>query len=471
YNHPDFKEIIKVSNQGSYPRFNRKAFERVKDLSPLTKEIFIKALKKILVLNPLFEEFLTVLRQMLLNDLDENASRLDRDSRILLATHLSDYCFMTEFIFDVTEEEQSKVNALRSRLESDPDAMADAACVSTFACYDLLASLSSAAKIEELHAKNEVMHDLIHAQISRVHEEREIAQDIPSLTAIEDEISQKVREQYEEFPYPRWREVPKDVVTQECLTNEYKPADGAKVLIAGCGTGQEVVLHSYIWPHTDILAVDISRTSMAYAIGKTKDAGQENITYRHADILKLGEALEPESFDHISCGGVLHHMRDPLEGWKSLMGLLKPGGSMLISLYSDTARQIIARTRQIIADQGVANDRKSMLAFRRALPDLLSREDMMEMFNAVDFYTTSMFRDFIFHVQEHRFTIPQIADALEKFDLEFDRFLLPDPVLIRFRKRFPEDGSEHVLKNWEIFEKENPLTFAHMYSFLSRKKK
>ncbi len=32
-------------------------------------------------------------------------------------------------------------------------------------------------------------------------------------------------------------------------------------------------------------------------------------------------------FDLIECVGVLHHLGDPLAGWRVLVSLLKPGGS------------------------------------------------------------------------------------------------------------------------------------------------
>ena len=39
-----------------------------------------------------------------------------------------------------------------------------------------------------------------------------------------------------------------------------------------------------------------------------------------------------------------------------------------------------------------------------------------------DFYTMSTFRDLLFHVQEHRFTIPKIKDCLAQLGLTFCGF-------------------------------------------------
>ena len=45
----------------------------------------------------------------------------------------------------------------------------------------------------------------------------------------------------------------------------------------------------------------------------------------------------PEGFDFISSLGVLHHLDDPFEGFKRLVGLLAPEGQILLYLYSRPA--------------------------------------------------------------------------------------------------------------------------------------
>ena len=60
-----------------------------------------------------------------------------------------------------------------------------------------------------------------------------------------------------------------------------------------------------------------------------------------ADILHLHHL--GKEFDIIESTGVLHHMDEPMVGWKALVDLLKPGGLMKIGLYSDLARQHIVK--------------------------------------------------------------------------------------------------------------------------------
>ena len=44
-----------------------------------------------------------------------------------------------------------------------------------------------------------------------------------------------------------------------------------------------------------------------------------------------------EKFDIIESAGVLHHMSEPMTGWRVLTDLLKPSGLMRIGLYSELA--------------------------------------------------------------------------------------------------------------------------------------
>src|SRR5580704_15308453 len=135
-----------------------------------------------------------------------------------------------------------------------------------------------------------------------------------------------------------------------------------------------------------------------------------NVTYMQADILKLGAI--GRSFDVIEASGVLHHLRDPAEGWRILLSLLRPGGLMNVGLYSAPARSDVRAARAFIAERGfdrtaddIRNCRQEMLAFADGTP-------LRNIAKFPDFFTTSECRDLLFHVQEHQMTIPEIKAFL-----------------------------------------------------------
>ena len=77
-----------------------------------------------------------------------------------------------------------------------------------------------------------------------------------------------------------------------------------------------------------------------------------NIDYLHADILDLREL--GRKLDIIECTGVLHHMEDPMAGWKVLTDCLKDEGFMQVGLYSELARRDITKIfRYQVCQQGI----------------------------------------------------------------------------------------------------------------------
>jgi SAM-dependent methyltransferase len=72
---------------------------------------------------------------------------------------------------------------------------------------------------------------------------------------------------------------------------------------------------------------------------------RENVTVVQADI--FNPPFEPESFDVIVSIGVLHHTPDPRQAFRSLVGLLKPGGLIGIWVYhayhDDTLRMKLSQ--------------------------------------------------------------------------------------------------------------------------------
>jgi SAM-dependent methyltransferase len=214
-----------------------------------------------------------------------------------------------------------------------------------------------------------------------------------------------------------------------------------------------------------VLAVDLSLTSLSYAIRKTRALGLNNIDYAQADILKLGTI--GRSFDLIESSGVLHHLADPAQGWRVLLSLLRPGGLMHIGLYSALARADIRAARAFIAERGFGGSADDI---RRCRQELLACADGTPLKNVArypDFFTTSECRDLLFHVQEHQFTIPQIATFLRENNLAFIGFT--GQALHEYRKRFPEDPAATDLERWLVFEIENPEIFTGMYQFWVQK--
>jgi tetratricopeptide (TPR) repeat protein/SAM-dependent methyltransferase len=408
-------------------------------------------------------------------DLNDRASN---EEMVGFCCALARQCFLNEQVFAHTDDEFAQAQQLRDAVIA---ALAASAALpelrlAAVATYFPLHSLPGAASLLNRVWSDAVMGVLIQ-QVREPAQERQLRASIPALTAVENEVSRKVRQQYEENPYPRWTKA--DPPPQPLLFDQYLrrklPASVFQnlgktqidILIAGCGTGQHAIETAQRFSGANVLAVDLSLTSLAYAIRKTHALERSNIEYGQADILKL--AALGRSFDVIESSGVLHHLGDPIAGWRVLVSLLRPGGFMAIGLYSEIARADIVTARAFIAERGYGSTADDI---RRCRQELVALEDGRRFRNviaSVDFFSTSGCRDLLFHVQEHRLTIPRIADFIAANGLAFVGFELDHFTSQRYRTRFLNDKAMTDLASWDDFEREQPSTFAGMYQFWVQK--
>jgi hypothetical protein len=93
------------------------------------------------------------------------------------------------------------------------------------------------------------------------------------------------------------------------------------------------------------------------------------------------------------------------------------------------------------------------------------RTELSRLAGIYDFYSMSECRDLLFHVQEHRLSIPAIAEFLREQDLCFIGFELEDARARAYRARFSDDKPMTDLVKWNQFESERPDSFAAMYQF------
>jgi Tfp pilus assembly protein PilF/SAM-dependent methyltransferase len=420
------------------------------------------------------EHALTMLRRALLarTAVSENAASL-AGGELEFSGALSEQCFINEYVFAVTDAELAQARELQGRLESALVSGGRIAPLSLLAvaAYVPLHTLAHAEALLQRHWPEPVAR-VIEQQVREPRHERELRAGIPALTTIDDAVSQKVRDQYEEMPYPRWimpAPVGGATTIDWYLRNQFPLAafrglgkrDGLDILIAGCGTGQHSIESARRFPDAKVLAVDLSLASLSYAKRKTQELGRGNIEYVQADLLSLGTLRR--TFDVIESSGVLHHLGDWAQGWRVLLTLLKPGGVMHVGLYSAIARADFRAARALIAKRGYD---RSAADIRRCRQELMQSEDGTPLKNVTrypDFFSMSECRDLLFHVQEHQLTIPQIKAFLAAHGLIFLGFI--NAPAQAYRARFPNDPAMIDLDQWHTFETENPLTFVSMYQF------
>jgi 2-polyprenyl-3-methyl-5-hydroxy-6-metoxy-1,4-benzoquinol methylase len=440
------------------------------DLAAIADDILLRcALELVMLRGVTLELFLTQLRLALLRLADANVSHgaaVD-DGVIGLFCALAQQCFINEYVFAQSEMETALAGRLHDLLERQSAAggYISPLLLAAVAAYVPLHSLPGAQALLD-RAWPSYAADLLRQHIREPAEEQSYRRTIPALTAIEDETSLRVMQQYEENPYPRWTTNRLAVLTDDMKRQAGAAHSGASgpsrdILIAGCGSGQHAVEIAQYFPDARVLAVDISRPSLAYAQRKTREQGLCNIEYAQADILQLGGL--GRTFDRIGAIGVLHHLADPQAGWRILLSLLRPHGIMRLGLYSEAARRAVVEARALIAGRRLGATAENIRAFRQTI--LRSSDDprWKMLLGTGDFYSMSGCRDLLFNVMEHRFTVAEIAAFLRQHGLAFLGFELDARTIEKFQQQYPDALTD--LDCWAAFEAANPQTFRQMYIF------
>jgi SAM-dependent methyltransferase len=417
------------------------------------------------------ERYLTAIRRSILdNALNDGGSTPDA-STLAFCCALARQGFINEYVFAAGTEETANAERLKNALVAAASAGQSIAplILAAVGSYFPLGALEGSALLHN-RAWPPVVRALLNQQVAEPQHERQIREVIPHLTRIENAVSVAVRAQYEENPYPRWVLAPSNrgpVHVNTYLRRQFPAASLRElsterpidVLVAGCGTGQQAIVTARLFAPARVLAVDLSLSSLAYATRMTRALDVRNIEYGQADLVEL-PALG-RTFDLIEASGVLHHLADPMAGWRALLSMLRPGGLMHIGLYSKIGRGHIQAARAYFAGVGKHPTASDIRRCRRELLDT----PMKSLAGYADYFSISECRDLLFHVQEHQLTIAEIAAFLHEHRLDFIGFELAPQTLANYRSRFPQDRAMADLNGWEAFEMHNPATFAGMYQF------
>jgi Tfp pilus assembly protein PilF/2-polyprenyl-3-methyl-5-hydroxy-6-metoxy-1,4-benzoquinol methylase len=444
-------------------------------LERISKLDQLPLLQKLMRLCPLpdleLERVFTSIRSVLLEHVSALADTPFLES---FQVTLSLQCFLNEYVYFETERDTENIAGLRRRIEQrlaagKEPAVAEVLCLSSFRPlhrFRWSEDLSSLKKMPEIRER----------LITQPLAERKLAGEIRTLGPISNDVSIKVQRQYEENPYPRWAQLG---VTQSNLPlDEYLKGQGIRhhslrhralasprILVAGCGTGQHALQVALRHPESQVLAVDLSRVSLSYAQRQASSLGVTGLEFMQGDILDLAKL--GEHFDIIESIGVLHHMDDPSAGWAVLTELLSPSGLMKIGLYSELARKDIVTIRKEIVALGLQGCESEIRAFRHQIAQS-TKSHHKKLAMSKDFFSLSELRDAIFHIQEHRFTIPQLVQCLENLKLQFCGFT-PSELNHELDLYYNGQADRRDLNSWHQFEVDNPDTFRGMYQFWCQK--
>lgn len=390
-------------------------------------------------------------------------------------------CLNNEYVWYVSDAEKKILSDKLKSVKNTNGAALAWTDVAQLAMYSRLNEIlpnsnSRETAIGRIETMPPCLHKFVESYLAEHDEEMSLKKTIESFGAISRSASKLVAENYEQYPYPRWisMAVPGPGERHRRLREFFDDDELAflqqpfNILVAGCGTGNKAIEYALSYGnHAQVLAVDLSRASLAYAARMARKYRANNIEFLQIDLLDLPKLNR--QFDIVECTGVLHHMQDPAEGGRALAECVRDGGIMHISLYSELSRREIVRLRQgyekRIPDITSDDVRRYRRQWMQEDPDLIDNRLPLRW----DFFDLNRCKDLLFHPLEHRYTVPQIGKLLDDLGLEFRGLETPDLILTQYWTPYPSPKDRRNLSRWHEFELNNPDVFGNLYEIWSRK--
>lgn len=165
-------------------------------------------------------------------------------------------------------------------------------------------------------------------------------------------VLQQLRRIYEEHPYPgrELRNANSSLAPAEWMQALWRPereaAGPTRILIAGCGTGDEAFAARRRFPTAEIVAVDFSRTSVALARqSERRRRDRRRIRFVGADLTSARLAQKVgRDFDLILCHGVLTYVPAPAKALHNLARCLAHDGALYLGVNGSRHRSVALRT-------------------------------------------------------------------------------------------------------------------------------
>ena len=239
---PEFDQVLVCSNSLNELSSVIDLIEALEPLHVLHCLMRLSPIPDLEIENIMIDARKTLLRN--LASLEESAS-VER----FLST-LALHCLVNEYVFFESEEEKIRIQELevkisRGLLIGNQPRLLDLLSLCT---YRPLHKYKWSNQITRLAQFPEIQNRLI----DQPHNEAGLINSIEKFGSVSDTTSKKVKRQYEENPYPRWIKVgvntPKsllrDYVVEQSIKlfdDEITTVDKLKILVAGCGTGQQAI--------------------------------------------------------------------------------------------------------------------------------------------------------------------------------------------------------------------------------------
>ncbi len=251
-------------------------------------------------------------------------------------------------------------------------------------------------------------------------------------TAAAAETLEKIRQQFNEAPYPNIPleqsplEKTSDLYNHSLVTAYYRKTqkivspEGKMILDVGCGSGYKSLMLAGANPGARIVGIDISDTSVDLARKRLVHYGFDNAEFHVMNVEDLPDLTM--QFDYINCDEVLYLLTDPIVGLKAMGAVLKDTGIMRVNFHSALQRRFYHQAQQFAERVGILNESKetSITLFREFMASLRPNVTL----KARTWTASCESSDDILMANhllrgDKGWTIPQFFEAMDKAGLDF----------------------------------------------------
>jgi len=170
--------------------------------------------------------------------------------------------------------------------------------------------------------------------------------------------------------------------------------DAGDVLVAGCGTGQDLFAVRATYPNAHVTALEASADKLAHAARKCAEAGLRSIELLPGSLLDV--APLGWTFDLIECPGLQRHVPDADFGCEALARCSRSGSLLRLAVYSDATCRLVSALRNSAQMCGISRALGDLQRFRAELLEGQHGALPPALLQSPEFHTASGLRDLLF---------------------------------------------------------------------------
>ncbi|MBP9707807.1 MAG: class I SAM-dependent methyltransferase [Oligoflexales bacterium] len=255
-------------------------------------------------------------------------------------------------------------------------------------------------------------------------------------------LTEQVAKFYTYFPYPNYPIMARAALAQAYLTSsDFSAAlcgtqlnslkKSKEILTIGCGEMLPQLIKNWEEKFHALYFVDLSHKSLQRAKLRNLDFFSTQHHYIQADI-QAYLLNQSQTYNHIDCYGVLHHLARPYETLSTISSRLKPNGTLRLMIYNSQGRTWIHRLQSAFNDLKINPFKKTDLDFARQIIAILAEKQPF--FNEriprsmldLKQFDDNKFSDTFLHPLEQYIDFSELVENLHKQNLTvfglFDRY-------------------------------------------------